>query len=107
MMGIVSQESAAIHAARVMSLSEAPQISTISLSTTETELVGSMTGREELQIINDSSKFIYVGFTSTFTLDESYTIFSGQMLTIKFEEDFPIYCKLEEGTTTIKIVEVK
>lgn len=104
---IVSEEFAAIHTARQMSLSAPPEITKISLSTTEAELVGTMANREGIQIINDSSRFIYVGFSESFTLDEAYTIFSGQMLTIRFEEDFPIYCKLEEGTTTIKIVEVK
>lgn len=86
-----------------------PEITVISLDTDETLLHGTMTDRREIRIINDSSRFIYVGFSDPFDVDDAVTLFSGRILTIKFapSEDYPIYAKLTEGATTIKIVEVK
>jgi hypothetical protein len=108
MSDITSSEKADIIQARLASTEAPPEIAVIELSDTETELVGNCECREELKIINDSSRFIFVGFSDSYTLDESITLFSGQVLTITFGDgDFPVYAKLEEGTTTIKIMEVK
>jgi len=93
-------------------------VKNITIGTTEIELkVGDsiLYGRKLLVAVNDSSSLVYVSYLPTFTVGGSdcYVIYSGAIVEISLNPNPPdgvdstrVYAKLEEGETTIKIVEV-
>lgn len=103
----ISAEAGQILDSRVLTVSENPTIDLKTLTTSEIELRNTTVDRKSLIVINDSSYFVYVGFTPTFTIGlDAITLFSGEALRINFLNDLNVFAKLEEGTTTIRIIEV-
>lgn len=85
----------------------------IELSSTPTNLkTGSniYVERKQLMVINDSSDLVYIGLNEDLTVANSQiTLYSGQALTFNFDRTIvlPIYAVLEEGTNSIRIIELK
>lgn len=89
----------------------------LAVNTIETEVkLGStiLAERKLVAIINDSSYLIYGSYLPTFTIggQHCYTIYSGNILEVYVDPNPPdgidpakFYIKVEEGATTVKIVE--
>ena len=108
MSAFITEKAGSILNTRVLTVSEAPSIELQTLTTTALEMRLDKEDRKSLYIINDSSYFVYVGFTPTFTIGvDGITLFSGEALRINFLNDINVYAKLEEGTTDIRIIETQ
>jgi hypothetical protein len=103
--GFISEGQAEILTTRMLTLREPPTIEIVTLSTTEVELRLGVFDRKAVQIDNDTSYLIYIGFTNPFLLADSITLLSGNSITFNFLNDFDIFAKLEQGTTFTKIIE--
>lgn len=68
--------------------------------------------RHSLHIINDSSSLIYISTKPDFdAVTEGLVIFSGEVLAIDVSPNRPggpkrFYAKTEEGSTTVRVIEV-
>lgn len=68
--------------------------------------------RHSLHVINDSSRLIYISASLAFSPPaEGLVIFSGEALAIDVAPNRPegpkrFYAKTEEGTTTVRVIEV-
>ena len=92
-------------------------IKEVTLTTTAQDLfvgVDILADRKQLLVINDSSKLVYLNKFTPFTLDGNNMIaFSGENITydlgIDIDTGLPmrIYARTAEGTTKIRIFEVK
>ena len=98
----ISEDKAEILNTRIIAMSEPPGIETITITTGTVELRSNKSDRKSITIINDSSYFIYVGFTTSLTIGiDTITVQSGAEIHLNFLNDFNVYATLEEGTTTI------
>lgn len=91
----------------------------LAISTTETEVkygTDILEERRKIILINDSSFLIYVSHLPTFTIGgvSCFTVYSGSILEIMVDPNPPdgvdpirAYVKVEEGSTTIKMVEAR
>lgn len=84
----------------------------ITLSSTPVALkagVSELSGRHTLQIINDSSTNIYLGFNSNVSSDDGFQLPSGSGVSFHFDpaESFSVYGVLIENTTDVTIFELK
>lgn len=88
------------------------KVKNVNLSTTETELIADVSpleGRKTLLIVNDGSILVYVKDETPFNISDSIVVFSGEVINITLDPLYykPFYAKLEEGSTTIRIYEIK
>lgn len=84
----------------------------VNLSTTPAILkIGatSLSGRHTLTVYNDASAIVYVGFNSNVSSNDGFQLSSGIGITFKFDSDelVEVYGVLDEGTTSISLIELK
>lgn len=84
----------------------------VDLSTTPAVLkigASSLSGRHTLTVYNDASAIVYIGFNSNVTADDGFQLSSGIGVIFKFDPDelVEVYGVLDNGTTSISLVELK
>jgi hypothetical protein len=84
----------------------------VNLSTTPAVLkigVTSLAGRHTLTVLNDASTIVYVGFNDDVSSDDGFQLSSGFGVTFNFDPDelVEVYGVIDEGTTSISLIELK
>ena len=69
----------------------------------------SLAGRHTLTVYNDASAIVYVGFNSDVSSDDGLQLSSGIGVTFNFDPDelVEVYGVVDEGTTSVSIIELK
>lgn len=96
----------------VRNISSGSTIGKLSVSTSPVGIkVGSesLENRHTVQVINDSSFLIFVGFDSNMTIDEAVLVQSGLNLELRVDpsEEIKFYAMTEQATAEITVVEIK
>jgi hypothetical protein len=84
----------------------------VSLSTIPAILkigASSLAGRHTLTVYNDASEIVYIGFNDDVDSDDGFQISAGAGVTFNFDpaELVEVYGVLDEGTTSITLIELK